>query len=118
MADSSTPLDSEGHLLLSAAALNAGGYGASYNLFAGGDSYSGWRIDDYLLSDNDSSFEGGFNSTFVNIHQTGADSDFNFYRNGGARSFGQGLIMALDSDAQNATGGGGGESTSRQYWFS
>ena len=45
------------------------------------------------------------------------DQDFNFYRNGGARSYGHGLIMALDSDAQNATGGGG-ESTSRQYWFS
>ena len=118
MADSSAPLDSEGHLLLSATALNVGGLGASYNLFTGGDSFSGWRIDDYLLSDNDSSFEGGFHSTFINVHQTGADSDFNFYRNGGSRSFGQGLIMALDSDAQNATGGGSGESTSRQYWFS
>ena len=38
MADSSAPLDSEGHLLLSATALNAGGLGASYNLFTGGDS--------------------------------------------------------------------------------
>ena len=37
----------------------------------------------------------------------------------GNRSFGQGLIMALDSDAQNATGGGeaaaGGGLT--QYWI-
>ena len=117
MADSSAPLDSEGHLLLSASALNVGGLGASYNSFTGGDSFSGWRIDDYLLSDNDSSFEGGFHSTFVNIHQTGADSDFNFYRNGGARSFGQGLIMALDSDAQNATGGGEAAGGLTQYWI-
>jgi len=117
MADSSAPLDSEGHLLLSATALNVGGLGASYNLFTGGDSFSGWRIDDYLLSDNDSSFEGGFHSTFINVHQTGADSDFNFYRNGGSRSFGQGLIMALDSDAQNATGDGGGTGGLTQYWI-
>ena len=110
MADSSTPLDSEGHLLLSAAALNAGGYGVSY--------INGVINFDHLITDSSGVVgEGGFISTFVQKHQTGADSDFNFYRTGGSKSFGQGLIMALDSDAQNATGGGG-ESTSRQYWFS
>ena len=45
------------------------------------------------------------------------DSDFNFYRTGGSRSFGQGLIMALDSDARNAVGDGGGTGGLTQYWI-
>ena len=35
----------------------------------------------------------------------------------GNRSEGQGLIMALDSDAQNATGGGEAGSGITQYWI-
>ena len=110
MADSSTYLDSEGHYLLGAAALNAGGYGVSYR--------NGVINVDHLVADSAGAVgEGGFVSTFVQVHQTGADSDFNFYRTGGSRSFGQGLIMALDSDARNAVGDGGGTGGLTQYWI-
>ena len=109
MADSSTYLDSEGHYLLSAAALNAGGYGVSY--------VNGLIDFDHLVADSAGVVgEGGFVTTFV--HKLGpADSDFNFYRTGGSRSFGQGLIMALDSDARNATGDAGATGGLTQYWI-
>ena len=35
----------------------------------------------------------------------------------GNKAFGQGLIMALDSDAQNATGGGEAGGGLTQYWI-
>ena len=110
MADSSTYLDSEGHYFLSAAARNVGGYGVSY--------VNGVINFDHLVADSAGAVgEGGFVSTFVQVHKTGADSDFNFYRNSGSRSFGQGLIMALDSDARNAVGDGGGTGGLTQYWI-
>lgn len=113
MADSSTPLDSEGHLFITAnMGIGDTGYGATYHPFAKGHLSRGALID----SQNTSAFGPIIGSDF--LMRDIADSGTSIFLGAGASSYGQQLIMDLDSDASNAAGGeGGGGSGITQYWI-
>jgi hypothetical protein len=113
MADSSTPLDSAGHLLITAN-MGAGdsGYGVMYYPFAKGLLSRGSLID----SQNSTPFGPIIGSEF--LMRDIADSGTSIFLSAKANSYGQQLIMALDSDASNASGGeGGGGGGITQYWI-
>lgn len=109
MADSSTPLDSEGHLFITA---NMGaGVGAMYHPFEKGLLSRGALID----SQNTSAFGPIIGSEF--LMRDIVDSGTSTFLGAGANAYGQQLIMDLDSDASNASGGEGGGSGITQYWI-
>lgn len=112
MADSSTPLDSEGHLFITAnMGIGDTGYGVMYHPFAKGHLSRGSLID----SQNTTPFGPIIGSNFLT--QNIADSGTSTFLAAGANSYGQQLIMDLDSDASNASGGEGGGSGITQYWI-
>lgn len=110
MADSGSYRDSEGIFYVAPFGrgnhnLSDSEYGRGYAIFSQG-----------RLSINgviDSAFQGGA-MRFATLMDSVGDSSFDMPHVAGT-NFGQGLIMSLDSDAQNATGGGGSGST--QYWI-
>ena len=113
MADSSTPLDSEGHLYITAnMGIGDTGYGVMYHPFEKGLLSRGALID----SQNTTSFGPIIGSDF--LMRDIADSGTSTFLTAGAGSHGHQLIMNLDSDASNASGGeGGGGSGITQYWI-
>ena len=117
MADSGSFLDSQAaaiDYLIPAAlgSLSDSQYGVGYNLFGTG-LYTINGVIDSQFGDSISNYgEIAGGRLIDSIH----DSSYE-YKFVPATMFGQGLILSLDSDAQNATGDGGGSGGLTQYWI-
>jgi len=118
MADSGSFLDSQAasiYYVMPAAngSLADSQYGVGYNLFSKG-LYTINGVIDSQYGDSISNYgEIASGRLIDSIH----DSSF-LYKFIPSTMFGQGLILSLDSDAQNATGDGGGSGGGlTQYWI-